>query len=257
MTQTPPRLFVDADLTAGAAFDASPSQAHYLMSVMRRTAGDPVWLFNGRDGEWLAHIDTPAKRLCRFRIDQRRRVQDSSLDLWLVFAPVKNARLEILVEKATELGVTALVPVLTERTIVRRLNLDRLRAHAIEAAEQSNRLSVPDVRAPVALDALIRDWPRRRLVYADEIGPAPAAAAALSGLSPRPAAALIGPEGGFSTDERALILSAPDVVPLSLGPRLLRADTAALVTLALVQALVGDGVEARTGEAGAGPGAAG
>jgi len=186
-------------------------------------------------------IALTGKRQCALQVIERRRVQDSSLDVWLVFAPVKNARLEILVEKATELGATALVPVLTERTIVRRLDLDRLRAHAVEAAEQSNRLSVPVVQDMVSLEQLIANWPAdRRMIYADEIGPAAQARDALIPLSVKPCAVLIGPEGGFSIAERDDILTLPDVVPISLGPRLLRADTAALSALALTQALIGD-----------------
>ena len=241
MSQTPPRLFVDADLGPDAVVSASEAQNHYLIHVMRRKSADEVWVFNGRHGEWRASVEPVSKRLCHLRVTERRRVQDSGLDLWLVFAPVKNARLEILVEKATEMGVSALVPVLTERTIVRRLNIERLTAHAIEAAEQSNRLAVPVVHQPQSLDLALAAFPSdRRMIYADEIGPAPMARDALMTLSAKPTAVLIGPEGGFSTEERARILQLNDVVPISLGPRLLRADTAALTTLALTQALIGD-----------------
>jgi 16S rRNA (uracil1498-N3)-methyltransferase len=234
-------LFTPSDLTAGSAVIPDDTQAHYLVSVMRRRSGDPVWLFNGRDGEWIATFEPSGKRGCRLIVTERRRVQQSDIDLWLVFAPVKNARIEILIEKATELGVSALVPVLTERTIVRKLNQARLLAHAIEAAEQSNRMAVPDMRDLAGLDQVLADWPNgRRLIYADEIGSATLARQALVGLRPGPLAVLIGPEGGFSTSERDRILALADAIPISLGPRLLRADTAALAALALVQGLVGD-----------------
>ncbi len=241
MSQSAPRLFVDHDLAADLLVPATDAQAHYLMTVMRRRAGEEVWLFNGRHGEWRGVVEPVGKRQCDLRVIDRRRVQTSELDIWLVFAPVKNARLEILVEKATELGASALLPVLTERTVVRRLNLDRLRAHAIEAAEQSNRLDVPEVREMIGLDQLLGEWPQyRRMIYADEIGPAPAARGALLALSPKPCGVLIGPEGGFTTTERDRILTLWDVVPISLGPRLLRADTAALAALAMTQAFIGD-----------------
>jgi 16S rRNA (uracil1498-N3)-methyltransferase len=244
MSQTAPRLFVDHDLAPHAAIPASDAQAHYLLSVMRRQRGDDVLLFNGRHGEWRAHVEPSGKRGCTLSVIERHRVQQSDADLWLVFAPVKNARLEIMVEKATELGVSRLVPILTERTIVRRVNRERLQAHAVEAAEQSNRLSVPEVADLVELDAFLSSGlGTRRLIYADEIGPAPSARAALGALAPRPSAVLIGPEGGFSVAERTRILEAGEIVPLSLGPRLLRADTAALAALALVQAMCGDGAE--------------
>ncbi len=241
MTRSAPRLFTQSDLTAGSSVLPDDTQTHYLVSVMRRRSGDPVWLFNGRDGEWIASFEPSGKRGCRLIVTERRRVQQSDIDLWLVFAPVKNARIEILIEKATELGVSALLPVLTERTIVRKLNQTRLLAHAIEAAEQSNRMAVPDMRDLAGLDQVLADWPAgRRLIYADEIGPAPLARQALAGLKPGPLAVLIGPEGGFSTSERDRILALSDAIPISLGPRLLRADTAALAALALVQGLVGD-----------------
>jgi 16S rRNA (uracil1498-N3)-methyltransferase len=243
MSQSAPRLFVDHDLIEHGNVPASEAQAHYLLTVMRRRAGEDVLVFNGRQGEWRAQIVPVGKRHCDLKVVERRRVQNSDLDVWLVFAPVKNARLEILVEKATELGATGLLPVLTERTIVRRLNLDRLRAHAVEAAEQSNRLSVPMVHEMVSLEQLIANWPAdRRMIYADEIGPAPEPRKALMALDVKPCGVLIGPEGGFSTAERDRILALPDVVPMSLGPRLLRADTAALSALALTQALIGDRV---------------
>lgn len=242
MTEKPHiRLFVAAALAEGAALELAPEQAHYLKNVMRLAEGEAVALFNGRDGAFRARIAQVARRGMSLVVEARLRAQEAEPDLWLVFAPLKRARIDYLVEKATELGASALVPVLTRHTIVERLNLDRLRAHAIEAAEQSERLTVPRIEAPRALDALLAAWnPSRRIMLCDESGTAPPAATALQGQSAESWAVLIGPEGGFADDERAALLKLPNVVRLSLGPRILRADTAAVAALTLVQALIGD-----------------
>jgi 16S rRNA (uracil1498-N3)-methyltransferase len=241
------RLFIEAALGAGAAVALSPEQAHQLRSVLRLGPGDAVALFNGRDGEWLARIATLARGTCTVTLEQQSRVQEDEGDLWLAFAPIKRARLDLLVEKATELGTSLLWPVITAHTHVERVNLDRLAATAREAAEQSERLTLPELRAPVALARMLADWPReRRLILCDETGAAPPVAAVLAALAPGPRAVLVGPEGGFAETELDALKKLPFVSPVGLGPRVLRSDTAALAALAVVQAMGGDwGVEHR------------
>jgi 16S rRNA (uracil1498-N3)-methyltransferase len=235
------RLFVTAALAEGAAVELAQEQAHYLRNVMRLGEGDVVALFNGRDGEFRARIATFARRAATVVIEERTRAQESESDLWLVFAPIKRARIDYLIEKATELGVSALRPVITRYTIVERLNLERLRIHAIEAAEQSERLSVPTIVPPQPLDALLGAWDAaRRIVLCDESGTAPPVAAALGGQSAASWAVLVGPEGGFAETELDALRKLPFVSPVSLGPRILRADTAALAGLAVLQALRGE-----------------
>lgn len=285
------RLYVTADLTPGAAVPAGEGQAHYLLHVMRAGAGDRLRLFNGRDGEWLAEIAQAGKRGVILNCLKQTQAQDAVPDIWLAFAPVKKTPADYLVQKATELGAAALLPVFTRRTIVTRVNEERMAANAIEAAEQSDRLSVPDVRAPVSLETLIASWPQeRRLFFCDEGGdarplaqilkeirPPPAgggkscerseeglgegAAAANGNLEGRsfplphdaarrapsrqgrggyPAAILTGPEGGFDPTERDALRALPFVTPVTLGPRILRADTAALAALAVWQSVSGD-----------------
>lgn len=235
------RLYVESALGAAARIEPDAGQAHYLLHVMRAKQGDRVSLFNGRDGEWIASLADVTRRGCTLVCDTRVAEQDSVPDLWLVFAPVKKTPADYVTQKATELGVRALVPVLTRRTIVRRVNAERMRANAVEAAEQSGRLSVPEVRAPADLDRLLADWPaERRIVFCDEAGAAPPIAAALAGAPAGPWAVLIGPEGGFDAAERAAIRARPFVTPVSLGRRILRADTAGLAALAVWQALLGD-----------------
>lgn len=241
------RLFVRADLGPDAPVALDADQAHYLAHVMRRDAGDDVALFNGRDGEWRAHILRLGKRGGEARAERCLRPQAAGPDVWLLFAPIKRARLDYLVEKATELGVAELHPVLTRRTAVERVNTDRLAANAREAAEQTGRLSVPVVHAPQALDAALADWPAdRRLAVCDETGgggPIVDVLGRLRGAQQRWAVA-VGPEGGFDPAERAALVALPGAVPVGLGPRLLRADTAALVALACWQAVLGDGGQA-------------
>jgi 16S rRNA (uracil1498-N3)-methyltransferase len=245
------RLYVPDDLAAGAALDLADGQAHYLRSVLRLAAGAALALFNGRDGEWRGRIDGIGKGWCSIALDTQIRRQRAEPDLWLVFAPVKRARIDYLVEKATELGVSELHPVRTSRTIVERVNLERLQANAIEAAEQTERLMVPRVHPPESLPALIARWPAgRRLVVCDERGRAPpiaAVAVELRDALSEGAAVLIGPEGGFTETELDGLANLPFVNPVSLGPRVLRADTAALAALAVLQALAGDWRETRGG----------
>lgn len=232
-----PRLFVRTPLGEGAMVELDAGQANYLGNVMRLGKSEHVLLFDGASGEWIARIAEAGKKRMALVVEDRTREQEAVPDLWLAFAPVKRSQTDWLVEKATELGVARLVPVLTRRTIVDRLNLERLRAHAIEAAEQCERTALPELAEPVKLEALLRDWPAGRALYfADEGGGTPLADAAEAG----PAALLIGPEGGFTDEERAAIRAAPAAKPVSLGPRILRADTAALAAIALWMAKAGD-----------------
>jgi 16S rRNA (uracil1498-N3)-methyltransferase len=241
MTKPRTRLHVATDLAGGLSIGLDPSQAHYLKAVLRLGSGDAVALFNGRDGEWLGRIDGVGKGWCSVTLQERLRPQMEAGDLWLAFAPVKRARIDFLVEKATELGVSELRPVYTERTIVERVNLDRLRANAVEAAEQTERLTVPALREPEPLARLLAGWPaERRLLLCDESGTSPPIAEALRTAPPGPWAVLTGPEGGFTETELDALKKLPFVCAVSLGPRVLRADTAALAALAAFQALVGD-----------------
>ena len=229
-----PRLFVDEALGAGRSVTVD---GNYLASVLRLGTGDQVKLFDDRSGEWLAEIQEAGKRRVSLLVGAHLRPREPVPDLWLLFAPIKRGRIDWLVEKATELGIARLVPVITRRTIVDRLNLDRLRAHAIEAAEQCERTALPDLAAPAKLEAVLRDWPEGRALYfADEGGGEPFAPAAARG----PAAILIGPEGGFTDEEREAISGFPFAKPVSLGPRILRADTAALAAIALWMSAAGD-----------------
>jgi len=235
------RLYVTADLAAGASVALDGSQAHYLRNVLRLDRGAPVALFNGHDGEWRAIIESFSKETCTVRLDRRAREQVPEPDLWLAFAPVKRARIDFLVEKATELGVSALQPVLTERTQVERVNLDRLRANVREAAEQTERLTLPEVRAPLPLARALELWPAgRALLLCDESGISPDIASALHAEQPGVWGVLTGPEGGFTQRELDALRNLPFVCAVGLGPRVLRADTAALAALAVFQALLGD-----------------
>jgi len=233
------RLYVTADLGESAAVTLSDGQSHYLLHVMRARAGDGLRLFNGRDGEWAGEITAATKRGVTVTASAHTARQAESPDIWLCFAPVKKTPADYLAQKATELGVSKLQPVFTRRTIVTRVNRERLLANAVEAAEQSDRLSVPDIGEPLALEKLLASWPReRRLYFCDEGGDArPLAAVA----QPAPAAILTGPEGGFDPAERELLRAQGFVTPVTLGSRILRADTAALAALALWQGAVGDG----------------
>ncbi len=231
------RLFVEAVLDSETNLELDHDQCHYLLRVMRLGPGDEVALFYGRDGEWRAEVLESGRRACRLALRERLLAQPPAGDLGLLFAPLKRARLEIMVEKATELGVTRLQPVLTRYTAVRRLNLPRLAAHAREAAEQCGRLEVPALAEPMALDEVLAAWPvARPLYWCDERGGGRPAAAVFAAAS-SPADLLIGPEGGFAPDEAARLEALAAAVAVDLGPRLLRADTAGVVVLGLWQAL--------------------
>ncbi len=235
-----PRLFVDAPLGAGANVALERAQAHYLGTVLRLKSGSPVLAFNGRDGEWSASVALQ-KRTATLVVGAKTREQTSPADLHYLFAPLKSARLDYMVQKAVEMGVSRLQPVLTRHSQVARVNAERMRANAIEAAEQCGILSLPDIEASVAFTRLLAGWdPGRRLVFCDEDAERIDPVTALTGLPRSPLAVLIGPEGGFAEDERAALLKLPNVVRLSLGPRILRAETAAVAALALVQAVIGD-----------------
>jgi len=229
---TIPRLFVDDRLAGGAEIAGRPGQAHYLAHVLRRGPGDPVHLFNGADGEWLARIVTLRRDQAGFLAEQQLRPQLPDTDLWLVFAPLKRDATDLVVQKATELGAAALLPVLTERGNTARVNLARLAAIAVEAAEQSERLTLPVLHPPQPLAGLLADWPSGRILFAA------AERSAAPQLRPArgPAGLLVGPEGGFTPAELDGLRKRPFVTLASLGPRILRAETACLAGLALLQA---------------------
>ena len=242
------RLFVTQAVGLASEIELDADAAHYLRNVLRLEPGERVGLFNGRDGEWSAEIVGLAKRSARLQLRERTRLQTAEPDLWLVFAPIKRQRIDILVDKATELGATALMPVFTRRTVMTRVNLERLAAHAKEAAEQTERLTVPVIREPQSLDKMLADWPsERRLLVCAEAGPARPMVDALAELTrdvknrTQSWAIMTGPEGGFSPSELDALGKLPFVTPVGLGPRILRADTAAIAALACWQALVGDG----------------
>ena len=235
------RLYVTAGLSAGVPVMLDVGQAHRLKSVLRMAPGDGLLLFNGRDGEWLARVERLAKRLASVMPEAPTRAQADSPDLWLCFAPIKRTRIDLVVEKAAELGVSALLPMVTQNTDVTRVNIDRLRAHAIEAAEQCERLDVPEVREPVRFDTILAGWPEGRcLAFAAEAGDAVPIAAMAPAHADRPAALLVGPEGGLTQLELDALRKLPFASPVGLGPRILRADTAAIAALACWQALAGD-----------------
>lgn len=239
--KTSNRLFVNSDLAAGLLVPASRPQANYLLNVLRLNEGDPVLLFNGRSGEWRGVVRVSSRRDCSLEVVEQEREQKDGPDLQFLFAPLKRARLDYVIEKATELGAGVIRPVLTRRTIVSRVNTVRMRSNAIEAAEQCGVLRVPEIREPEKLPAVIREWDSaRRLIYCDEEAKVSSPLSALSQYQPGPLAVLIGPEGGFEPEERALLSRQDYVVPISLGPRIMRADTAAVAALALVNAALGD-----------------
>ena len=243
MTEPAPRhrLYVDADLAAGAEVWVTEQQAHYLLHVIRLTIGAEIALFNGRDGEWRARIaETGKKKACLAALDQLR-PQRSESDLWLLFAAVKRARIDLIVEKATELGVSVLQPVFTERTVMSRVGEDRLAAISMEAAEQCERLTLPELRSPLSLQGALAKWPEGRvLMMMDETGGGKPIAEALADLPPGPAALLVGPEGGFAKSELDALSRLPFAVRVGLGPRILRADTAVIAALSCYQAIRGD-----------------
>jgi 16S rRNA (uracil1498-N3)-methyltransferase len=237
------RLYVSADLGSGVTVRLEEGQAHYLRNVLRGGEGDRLLVFNGRDGEWLAELCHVAKRGATIACLNQTRPQKGGPDIWLAFAPVKKTPSDYLVQKAAELGVSVLQPVFTRRTIVARINEERMAANAVEAAEQSGRLTVPEIREAVSFDKLLASWPKeRRLLFCDEGGDAKAMTQAARESRGGPAAILTGPEGGFDRGERAALRALPFVVPVTLGPRILRADTAALAALAVWQSIAGDWV---------------
>jgi 16S rRNA (uracil1498-N3)-methyltransferase len=236
-----PRLFVASPLDRDARFGCTSEQANYLLNVLRLAESDEILVFNGRDGEWRARIIEVGKRRCALACLERTREQAAGPDVDYLFAPLKHARLDYMVQKATEMGVARLRPVLTRRTIAARVNIGRMRANVIEAAEQCGILRVPEVADPQQLAAVLESWEgARRLIVCDEAAEVESPIATLSRMGPGPLAVLIGPEGGFETSERTLLLEQPFVVAVSLGPRVLRADTAAVAALALVNGVLGD-----------------
>ncbi len=237
--QSTPRLFVESRLAEGLDVPLAGGQAHYWISVMRVKIGSPVKLFDNVSGEWLAEVAIIGKRDLILRVIGHLRDRESVPDLWLVAAPIKKARIDLVAEKACELGVARYLPVHTRRTVIERLNLDRLRSQMIEAAEQCGRTVLPELAEPVKLPTLLASWPADRTLYfADENGGE--ALCAVAAKHSGPAAILVGPEGGFDDEERAMIRALPSCVPISLGPRILRAETAAIAALAIWMASAGD-----------------
>ncbi|MCX5518176.1 16S rRNA (uracil(1498)-N(3))-methyltransferase [Kaistia defluvii] len=241
---TTQRLFIDAPLGEGARIVMDKGQTNYLVNVLRMREGDPVLIFNGRDGEWQATLAEAGRKGAVLTADALSREQTPASRLMYLFAPIKQARLDYMVQKAVEMGVGHIRPVITRRTQVARLNDERLRANAIEAAEQCGVLSIPEIDAPEPLAALLARWPKdepeRHIVFCDEDETGADPISILRGLPKGPLAVLIGPEGGFSPEEREALHALPFVTAIPLGPRILRADTAAVAALALVQAVAGD-----------------
>jgi 16S rRNA (uracil1498-N3)-methyltransferase len=228
-------------LGAGAGVALGRDQAHYVHAVMRLGVGDPLRLFNGRDGEWLCRMAVAGKRGCEVVCAQKLAEAVPPPDIDYLFAPLKAARLDFVAQKATEMGARRLRPVITARTVVTRIKLERLRANAIEAAEQCNLVSLPEVLPEEPLERVLDGWDAtRRLIFCDEAGSGTSALTALRQIAPGPLAVLVGPEGGFTPEERRRLLALPFVTPVSLGPRIMRADTAAVAIMALVQATLGD-----------------
>jgi 16S rRNA (uracil1498-N3)-methyltransferase len=237
---TVPRLYVDQPLGPDMAVLLATAQAHYVATVMRRRAGDSIALFNGRDGCWTALIERVDKRATLLRCQRQQSAQETPPDLWLLAAPLRKGRFEWVAEKACELGVSVLKPVTTRRTVPERLRLDRLRTIIVEAAEQCGRTSLTSVDEPLPLASLLGSWPAdRHLLFCDEAGGPPLARALADRPVGEPWAILIGPEGGFDPEEREQLLKLPQAVPVSLGPRILRADTAAVAAISCWQALCG------------------
>ena len=238
------RLFMRSRLSAGAVIDLDRGQTNYLTNVLRMNAGAAIRVFNGRDGEWQALLTQRDRRNWALTIERQERPQEARPDLRYLFAPLKHARLDYMVQKAVEMGVGRLTPVLTQHGQVGKVNVERMEANAIEAAEQCGLLSIPAIEEPVPLGDLLDKWPSaetgRRIIFCDEAAPQADAIAALGSLKEMHFAVLIGPEGGFSAEERARLRSRPFVTAISLGPRILRADTAAVAALTVVQAVRGD-----------------
>lgn len=235
------RLFVKAPLRDGGEIEPTPDQAHYLLNVLRLRPGERIFVFNGEDGEWVAELTAMSRKKAKLRLVEQARPQGAGPDLHYLFAPLKRARLDYMAQKATEMGASVLRPVITRRTVAERVRVDRLLANAIEAAEQCGILRVPEVAEPADLSKVLDAWDEERLlIFADEAASHASPLATLAVQRPRPLAVLVGPEGGFDSDERASLLNRPFVCPISLGPRVMRADTAAVAALALVNAVLGD-----------------
>jgi 16S rRNA (uracil1498-N3)-methyltransferase len=238
------RLFVRTSLSAGATVDLDPAQTNYLVNVLRMAPGESVAVFNGRDGEWKASLVERRRRSYALTVERQDRQQTARPDLYYLFAPLKQGRLDYMIQKAVEMGAGLMTPVLTQHTQVTRLNAERMEANAIEAAEQCGLLSIPQIDDAIPLSQLLDAWPQvepdRRIVYCDEAAPMADPVAALQGIAGRRVAVLVGPEGGFSAEERTRLRALPFVTPIRIGPRILRADTAAVAALALVQAVLGD-----------------
>jgi len=250
-TYRAPRLFVEGALDAGAPLELPPEQARYLLTVMRRPSGAPVVAFNGRDGAWLTRLEPQGRKGAVLTPERLIRPQPTDAQTatapWLVFATVKRQATELMIEKATELGCARYIPVRAKRSNTERINQARLERIAIEAAEQSERLTVPSFAPLQALDAVFADWPRNRLlIVGDESGAAPPAAETLAAHAPGPFAFIVGPEGGFAPEELDAMRQLDFAVCIGLGPRVLRAETAAIVGLTLAQAALGDFKTARS-----------
>ena len=242
-----PRLYLDRPLAAGASIALDAAQANYLGNVLRMKTGDSMLVFNGRDGEWRGTLAGAGKHRLALTVAERTRVQTDALDLHYLFAPLKHARLDYMAQKAVEMGASRLQPVITRHAQVARVNLERMRANAIEAAEQCGILTLPDIGTPLTFERMLAERdPARLLVFCDEDAEVKDPIAALAAArddgraEARPLAVLVGPEGGFAEEERAALLALPNAVRLALGPRVLRADTAAVAALALVGAVLGD-----------------
>ena len=243
------RLYLSTDLSQGAEVETTREQAHYLGNVLRMREGGQLLLFNGRDGEWLAELAALSKKSARLVLRERAREQTPQPDLLYCFAPLKQGRLDYMVQKAVEMGAGVLQPVITQHTQVPKIGIERIRANAVEAAEQCGVLSLPECREAVKLDRLLDQWdPARRLIFCDEGHETNNPLPLLQALGPGPLGLLIGPEGGFSEEERARLHRLPFVTAIPLGPRILRADTAAVAALALVQATIGDWTSHGSGE---------
>jgi 16S rRNA (uracil1498-N3)-methyltransferase len=235
------RLFVEDRLAEGAVLACTPEHANYLRNVLRLEPGDHILVFNGRDGEWRAEVGVAGKRATTLIVGQQARPQEGGPDIDYLFAPLKRSRLDYVVQKATEMGVARLRPIITRRTVAERVNLDRLRANTVEAAEQCGILRVPEVHPLAKLDHVIAGWDKARpLVFCDEDSEETCPFTALARVEPGPLGVLIGPEGGFDPAERELLSTQAFVTRISLGPRILRADTAGVAALALVNATLGD-----------------
>lgn len=237
------RLYVESALGRGAQIVCEDKQANYLLNVLRLKPGSQILIFNGRDGEWKAEVASSGKRACALIVVEQTRPQTNGPDVDYLFAPLKHARLDYMVQKAAEMGVRRLRPIMTRRTVAERVNLDRMRANVIEAVEQCGIVHVAEVAEPVKLDSALSHWDAARtLIFCDESAPEVSAVEALLTLPKRaPIAVLIGPEGGFDPNERDRLLALPFTLPVSLGPRIMRADTAAVAALALVNAIHGNG----------------